>query len=130
VLPNLSRSLEPPCLEKRVTMSQAGVSLMTPKNGGKIELRLGTATPASPTLAEYEAHLETSSGSFHARARVGADAGAKQLELGTWTSESGGEPPEWLLADARAALKAAVRTSQSEGRWPRRITRWRPEPSD
>ena len=103
---------------------------MTPTNGGKIELRLGTTTHESPASAEYEAHLQTATASFQARVQVGASAGAKQVEFGAWTSEAGGEPPEWLTADARAALKAALRTSQSEGRWPRRITRWRPEPSD
>jgi hypothetical protein len=103
---------------------------MTPTNGGKIELRLGTTTPESPASAEYEAHLQTATASFQARVQVGASAGAKQVEFGAWTSDAGGEPPEWLTADARAALKAALRTSQSEGRWPRRITRWRPEPSD
>ncbi|MES1188854.1 MAG: hypothetical protein ABUL60_33875 [Myxococcales bacterium] len=103
---------------------------MTPKNGGKIELRLGATTPESPGSAEYEAHLQTASANFHSRVQVGASAGAKQVEFGAWTSDAAGEPPEWLMADARAALKAALRTSQSEGRWPRRITRWRPEPSD
>jgi hypothetical protein len=103
---------------------------MTPKNGGKIELRLGSATPDAPPSAEYEALLQTATESFRALVRVGASAGPKQVEFGAWTSDQGGEPPEWLAADARAALKAALRTSQSEGRWPRRITRWRPEPSD
>lgn len=103
---------------------------MTPKNGGKIELRLGAPAADSPASAEYEAHLQTATASFHARVQVGARAGAKQVEFGPWTSDAASEPPEWLTADARAALKAALRTSQSEGRWPRRITRWRPEPSD
>ena len=100
---------------------------MTPKNGGKIELKLGPATLES---AEYEAHLQTASASFRSLVRVGADASNRQVEFGVWTSDAGGEPPEWLTADARAALKAALRTSQSEGRWPRRIARWRPEPAD
>ena len=98
---------------------------MTPKNGGKIELKLGPTTSDS---AEYEAHLQTPGGTFQARVQVGASAGPKQVEFGAWTPS--GEPAEWLIADARAALKAALRTSQSSGRWPRRITRWRPEPSD
>jgi hypothetical protein len=100
---------------------------MTPQNGGRIELRLGPTTTDS---AEYEAQLQTATGTFRARALVGASAGPKQVEFGAWASELSGEPPEWLTADARAALKAALRTSQTEGRWPRRITRWRPEPSD
>ena len=97
---------------------------MTPKNGGKIELRLDGSTSDS---AEYAAQLQTATGRFAGRARVGANAGAKQVEL-EWSGDATGAPPEWLLADARAALKAALRTAQAEGRWPRRITRWRPEP--
>jgi hypothetical protein len=100
---------------------------MTPKNGGKIELKLGPSTPES---AEYEAHLQTATASFRTRAQVSAGAGAKPVEFGAWASPVGGEPPEWLTADAHAALKAALRTSQASGRWPRRIARWRPEPVD
>lgn len=105
---------------------------MTPRNGGKIELRLKSAIGESAESAEYDAHLQTAAASFRCRVRVGASVGAKQVELGAWTTEpaDAGDPPEWLMADARAALKAALRTSQSEGRWPRRITRWRPEPAD
>jgi hypothetical protein len=104
---------------------------MTPQNGGRIELRLG---PSSSDAAEYEAHLKTASAAYRGRARVGASAADKQVEFGAWAldeAQSGAlEPPAWLTADARAALKAALRTSQVEGRWPRRITRWRPEPSE
>jgi hypothetical protein len=100
---------------------------MTPKNGGKIELKLGPTTPES---AEYEAHLQTATALFSSRAQVGASAGAKLVEFGAWTSVAGGEPPEWLMADARAALKAALRTSQAYRRWPRRKPRSRPEPLD
>ena len=100
---------------------------MTPKNGGKIELKLGPTTADS---AEYAARLQTATDSFDATVQVGGSAGAKQVEFGVWTTTAGAEPPEWLLADARAALKAALRSSQTAGRWPRRITRWRPEPVD
>lgn len=95
---------------------------MTPENGGKIELKLG---PSSAETAEYDALLQTSAHSFRGKGQVGA----KQVTFGAWQTDAESEPPEWLLADARAALKAALRTSLVEGRWPRRITRWRPEPS-
>jgi hypothetical protein len=103
---------------------------MTPRNGGKIELRLQAAPNESAESAEYEAHLQTAGASFRCRVRVGASVGTKQVEFGAWLTQPDTErdPPEWLTADARAALKAALRTSQREGRWPRRITRWRPEP--
>jgi hypothetical protein len=95
---------------------------MNVENGGRIELRLGSSTNES---AEYEAQLETSGQSYQASIQVGASI-PKQVDFGAW---SPAEPPAWLVEDARAALKAALRTSQSEGRWPRRITRWRPEPT-
>jgi hypothetical protein len=100
---------------------------MTPQNGGRIELRLG---PTTTDAAEYEAILQTAAGSFRAQVKVGASAGPKQVEFGAWVSDASSEPPDWLTSDTRAALKAALRTHQTEGRWPRRITRWRPEPSD
>ena len=96
---------------------------MTPKNGGKIELKLG---PTSDQGAEYDALLQTATHAFRCTVQVGG----KLVTFGDWQTDAGVPPPEWLLADARAALKAALRTSQAEGRWPRRITRWRPEPVD
>lgn len=100
---------------------------MTPKHGGRIELKLGRASGDS---AEYEALLETPTQTFRAKARVGANAGPKLVDLGAWSSDEAAPPPEWLTADARAALKAALRLNQVEGRWPRRMARWRPEPLD
>lgn len=97
---------------------------MTPENGGRIELKLDGSTSDA---AEYAAHLRTANATFHGRARVGVGAGDKQVAFNDWTGDAAA-PPEWLVADARAALKAALRTAQAEGRWPRRITRWRPEP--
>lgn len=99
---------------------------MTPENGGRIELRLERVEGDS---AEYAAHLQTATTSWHGKVQVGAAAGGKQVAFGSWSAEAASEPPAWLTDDARAALKAALRTSQAEGRWPRRITRWRPEPS-
>jgi hypothetical protein len=96
---------------------------MTPKNGGKIELKLG---PSSAEGAEYDALLQTAEHVFRCKVQVAA----KLVAFGDWQPAAAGAPPEWLLADARAALKAALRTSQAEGRWPRRIARWRPEPVD
>lgn len=96
---------------------------MTTKNGGRIELKLDQSNQDS---AEYRAELQTSTTSFVGRALVGSNA-ATPVAF-DWQSPAAAAPPEWLTADARAALKAALRTAQAEGRWPRRITRWRPEP--
>jgi hypothetical protein len=101
---------------------------MTPENGGRIELRLGKS---SGEAAEYEALLKVASSTWRGVVQVGS-AIIKQVQFGAWVAESttAAAPPDWLTDDARAALKAALRTSQAEGRWPRRITRWRPEPSE
>jgi hypothetical protein len=98
---------------------------MTPQNGGKFDLKLG---PVNETAAEYSVLLQTAGGSFRSQATV-ATEGAGRVDFGEWNGDAEGPAPEWLVADARAALKAALRSSRAEGRWPRRITRWRPEPS-
>jgi hypothetical protein len=95
---------------------------MSPKNGGKFDLKLGQVHEGG---AQYSVLLQTAGASFHCQARVAVE-GAGRVDFEPWSSE----PPEWLLADVRAALKAALRSSRAEGHWPRRITRWRPEPSD
>ena len=100
---------------------------MTPENGGKFELRLDESSSDSAT---YVSHLQTAASSWRAAAHVGASAGSALVAFEAWaTEQAAGEPPDWLVADARAALKAALRTGLSSGRWPRRITRWRPEPT-
>ena len=99
---------------------------MSPKNGGKFDLKLGPVTAAA---ACYSVVLQTSGASFRSEASV-ATEGTGSVDFAAWASESNDRPPEWLVADVRAALKAALRSSRAEGHWPRRITRWRPEPSD
>lgn len=104
---------------------------MNPENGGKIELRLAGSSAESAT---YEISLQTALASFEGAVEVGA-VGTGQVTFGAWRVEPLSAapveaPPTWLVAVARAALKAALRTSQAEGRWPRRITRWRSEPSE
>jgi hypothetical protein len=47
------------------------------------------------------------------------------LELGPWQGEA---PPAWLETVARALLRTVWRSATSDGDWPRRVTRWRPEP--
>lgn len=98
---------------------------MALQNGGKFDLKLGSATTSR---AEYSALLQTSGASFQSLAIVSGE-GTGKVDFGVWVSGGAGEPPEWLLSDVRAALKAALRSCQAQGRFPRRITRWRPEPS-
>jgi len=100
---------------------------MNPKNGGKLELKLHRTTSEQ---AEYEAEIQTSAGTFRATASVAAAGGA--VTFGAWQAGSANaadNPPQWLVEAARAALKAACRASLAEARWPRRIARWRPEPT-
>jgi hypothetical protein len=47
------------------------------------------------------------------------------LEFEAWRGEA---PPAWLETMARALLRTIWRNAASDGDWPRRVTRWRPEP--
>ncbi len=100
---------------------------MTPENGGKIELKL---SQTGGDRAEYAVLLQTAEHRWRASVWVGASLGKSQVEFGPWVGEAPGEPPAWLTEDARAALKAALRTSQAGGPWPRRLARWRPAPAE
>lgn len=138
-VPNLSLGLEEPAHENGAVRAKVGSlagarrgivaggicatkPTMTPEHGGKIELKLRASGADG---ADYDAFLQTASTVYRGRARVEG----RQVTF-EWQADVAEAPPEWLLADARAALKTALRTSQAEGRFPRRITRWRPEPSE
>jgi hypothetical protein len=86
-----------------------------PEFGGRIDLQLESEDGEQVV---YQAELMTPDGEWTGRARVEASAGAIELDLD-------GEPPPWLLGLARAVLRTIWRGGAG---WPRRITRWRPEP--
>ncbi|MEO8983684.1 MAG: hypothetical protein ABI548_29230 [Polyangiaceae bacterium] len=94
---------------------------MRPEHGGRLELRLMEATD---TTARYAMLVSTAAAEVSADAHVQTQNGA--LEIGAWTESA---PPAWLEAFARTLLRAALRDKTSDGVWPRRMTRWRPEPS-
>jgi hypothetical protein len=75
------------------------------------------------TRAEYALTVLTSDAELNARASI--DTSADRFVL---TPFQGGVPPVWLEAYAHALLRSVLRTKSSDGDWPRRLTRWRPEP--
>ena len=93
---------------------------MRPDHGGRIELKLCAGTDASArylvTIFTPEREVST---------EVAVDAATGGLTLGEWQS---GTPPSWLEGLAKTLLRTALRSKQSDGEWPRRVTRWRPEP--
>jgi len=91
-----------------------------PDHGGRLELKLVSASEAR---AEYVLTLLTPDAELSSRVTI--DAPQDSLELGAF---QGGVPPEWLEGYARALLRSVLRTKSSDGEWPRRLTRWRPEP--
>ncbi len=93
---------------------------MRPDHGGRIELKLSEGGAAS---ARYALTIFTPQGEPSTQVSVDALSGA--LELDEWQGEA---PPEWLQAYAKALVRTALRTKNSDGDWPRRLTRWRPEP--
>lgn len=92
-----------------------------PDHGGRLELRLSEATGAS---ARYTVLIFTPATEVSSSAQLNAESGV--VEIGSWTE---GAPPAWLEALARTVLRTALRIKVSDGEWPRRITRWRPEPA-
>jgi len=92
-----------------------------PDHGGRLELKLAKASDmtARYTLSIFTPNLEVS-------ASVVVDSQGGALDIGDWR---GGSPPAWLETLARALLRSVLRSRSSDGEWPRRVTRWRPEPS-
>jgi hypothetical protein len=96
------------------------IRAVRPEHGGRLELKLAEA---SATTARYVLSVFTPEGD--AISEVAVDSVSGLLEVAVW---QGTQPPAWLEALARAILRTAIRNKQSDGAWPRRITRWRPEP--
>lgn len=93
---------------------------MRPEHGGRLELKLADG---SPTQARYVVSIFTPLGDSTSEASL--DAASGSLEIAEW---QGMQPPAWLDTLARSLLRTVFRTKTSDGDWPRRITRWRPEP--
>jgi hypothetical protein len=91
-----------------------------PEHGGRLELKL--AASAGPT-ARYELSISTARG--ESRCEISIDGANASLQFAAW---DGGEPPRWLDTFARSLLRTIARSSGASGDWPRRVTRWRPEP--
>ena len=93
---------------------------MRPDHGGRIELKLCAGAEAS---ARYLVTIFTAEGEVSAEVTI--DAASGSLALGEWQA---GAPPSWLESLAKTLLRTTLRTKTSDGEWPRRVTRWRPEP--
>lgn len=91
---------------------------MQPAHGGRITLRRARAEASAQW---YEAEISTPDTSWQLELRVALDDG----KIGGL--EQAPDLPEWLAKLAQASLRGAFRVHQREG-WPRRITRWRPDP--
>jgi hypothetical protein len=86
-----------------------------------LELKL---TKASDTTAQYALAIFLPNAELSASVEVHSQSGT--FELSEWR---GGSPPAWLETLARALFRSVLRSKGSDGEWPRRVTRWRPEPS-
>jgi hypothetical protein len=91
-----------------------------PDHGGRLELKLSEATGAT---ARYSVLICTPLTEISSSAQLNAESGV--VEMSAWAKET---PPAWLEALAKTLLRTVLRTKLSDGEWPRRMTRWRPEP--
>lgn len=85
-----------------------------------MELRLAEAAPAA---ARYAVTLYLPGGDAETTAALDAASGTVELEA--WR---GAPPPAWLESFTRALLRTVLRNKSPDDEWPRRVTRWRPEP--
>jgi hypothetical protein len=85
-------------------------------HGGKVTLRL----VSTGDVVEYAGELDAEGRVSKVRACVDAKDG--RVELSALDGEA---PPEWLVAFARATLRAAWRATSTGVAWPRRLSRWR-----
>ena len=88
--------------------------------GGRFSLQLAAHDGQG---ARFELVLSTAEARWQTNAEVAASDGA--VVLAGWDVPT--EPPAWLVAYARAALRSAWRQHAEHG-WPRRLTRWRDAP--
>lgn len=85
--------------------------------GGRLVLRL---VATSVSAAEYAGALEFDDATAQITMCVRLPSGAVEV-----ISSSEPSPPEWLVDQARAALRAAFRATLSGAPWPRKLSRWR-----
>jgi hypothetical protein len=97
------------------------IRVVRPDHGGRLELKL---TNASDTSAHYTLSIFMPNAEVSASVVVDSQGGT--LDIGEWRAEC---PPAWLETLARALLRSVLRSKGSDGEWPRRVTRWRPQPS-
>ena len=93
---------------------------MNPEQGVRFELRLESTTGGA---ARYALSLELPSGPLSGAAEI-APPGEVRFE---WAPAD--EPPDWCVAAVRAQLRLLWRDHAQNGVYPRRLTRWRPEPA-
>jgi len=89
------------------------------RHGGRIELVFDRATS---DRIRYAATFETATGRWTGSAEIQSEHGQVELHV---------DPtPAWLVDLTTAILRAEWRARRSSDArpWPRRITRWRPEP--
>lgn len=93
---------------------------MRPAHGGRIVLRAS----AGGETQLYRVELYTKGDEWRGTARISVERGEVSFDETEGTLSSA---PAWLQQQTRALLRALWRSHSADG-WPRRLTRWRPEP--
>ncbi|NLY92467.1 MAG: hypothetical protein GXY23_00430 [Myxococcales bacterium] len=85
-----------------------------PERGARFLLELEGGDDAE---ARYALTIFTPGAALRGRARVSAESGEVEVDVA--------EAPEVLVGEARALAKTLVNPRRTEGRWKRRLMRWR-----
>lgn len=78
---------------------------------------------SAPDTVRYAITLHVAERGFSGAAEIAVSTGGVRFD---WLAP--GEPPAWCVASVRAQLRTLWRDRGVNGTFPRRVTRWRPEP--
>jgi hypothetical protein len=90
--------------------------------GGRLLLRKIDSVDAE---IEYRGEIVAHGRTWASRFRVRSADGKVESVF-----DGSGEPPPWLVEFATASLRAIWRAHREDGRWPRRLERWRASPAE
>lgn len=97
------------------------------EHGGRVELRL---VESQSGTTRYAARWYTPAERLDGEVTVVFPSSRAEAESPTVEIDSPDHLPEWLGSFTTSLVRTTARAAEQQGKWPRRITRWRKSPHD